>query len=744
MIVELLFAERNHVCAICVVNGYCELQKLGYAVGMDHVRFAYQTPALQIDASHQRFALDNNRCVLCTRCVRVCDEVEGAHTWDVKGRGATGPGHHRPQRALGRVAELHELRQVRPGLPHRGALREDPAPGRDGQEPRLPRLPEDRAGEEAMDPVTSPPRVGSPGSPPPGSAAARAATCRSSTWTSGSSTWRRSIDLVYSPIMDVKEFPEDVDVTLVEGAVANEEHLHQIRLIRERTKLLVSFGDCAVTGNVTAMRNPLRRAEAVLKRAYIENVDHEPAASRRARHRPGAARPRAAHPRGGAGGRLPPGLPALGGPHPLRAHRARGRPDPGPQGPPQVRLEGTDAMGQRIVIDPVTRIEGHAKITLLLDDQGEVSRRPVPRHRVPRLREVLRGPLLPRDARHHVAHLRHLPGEPHARLGQGRRRAPRRRDPARRAMRLRRLMNFGQIVQSHALSLLPPLLARLPARLRLRPREAQRDRASSRRTPTSPAAASACASSARRSSRSWPASASTRPGWCPGGVDEPLTAAGRDRIQAGCPRRWRRSSTTLDVLSARWTATRTRRASSATSPRLFMGLVTPDGGLEHYDGKIRIVDATGTIVADQLPTTSATTSYIGEAVEPWTYLKFPYYKPLGYPGGMYRVGPLARLNVASHCGTPARRPRARRVPAARPRRGARPPSTTTTPGSSRSCFCVERIEEILDDPDILTPHVLAHARRNRYEGVGVQRGAARHALPPLQGRRRAGSSAGST
>ena len=84
------------------------------------------------------------------------------------------------------------------------------------------------------------------------------------------------IDLVFSPIMDVKEFPGDVDATLVEGAVANEENLHQLKLIRERTKFLVAFGDCAVTGNVTAMRNPLRRAEAVLKRAYIENVDLNP------------------------------------------------------------------------------------------------------------------------------------------------------------------------------------------------------------------------------------------------------------------------------------------------------------------------------------------------------------------------------------------------------------------------------------------------------------------------------------
>jgi NAD-reducing hydrogenase small subunit len=84
------------------------------------------------------------------------------------------------------------------------------------------------------------------------------------------------VDLVYSPIMDVKEFPEDVDATLVEGAVANEQNLHEILKIRERSKILVSFGDCAVTGNVTAMRNPLRKAEAVLKRAYIENADVTP------------------------------------------------------------------------------------------------------------------------------------------------------------------------------------------------------------------------------------------------------------------------------------------------------------------------------------------------------------------------------------------------------------------------------------------------------------------------------------
>jgi NAD-reducing hydrogenase small subunit len=82
--------------------------------------------------------------------------------------------------------------------------------------------------------------------------------------------------LVYSPLMDVKEFPENVDATLVEGAVCNEQNLHEAKLIRARSKVVVSFGDCAVTGNVPAMRNPLRRAEPVLKRAYIENADVTP------------------------------------------------------------------------------------------------------------------------------------------------------------------------------------------------------------------------------------------------------------------------------------------------------------------------------------------------------------------------------------------------------------------------------------------------------------------------------------
>jgi bidirectional [NiFe] hydrogenase diaphorase subunit len=88
MTVELLFAERNHVCSVCVMSGDCELQDLAATLGIDHIRFDYTWPGdLAIDATHPRFVVDHNRCILCTRCVRVCAEVEGAHTWDVGGRG---------------------------------------------------------------------------------------------------------------------------------------------------------------------------------------------------------------------------------------------------------------------------------------------------------------------------------------------------------------------------------------------------------------------------------------------------------------------------------------------------------------------------------------------------------------------------------------------------------------------------------------------------------------------------------
>lgn len=87
MILELVFSEGNHTCAVCVSNGHCELQNLAVRFGMEHVRFPNLNQRTNVDMTHPRYAVDQNRCVLCLRCVRVCDEIEGAHVWDVFGRG---------------------------------------------------------------------------------------------------------------------------------------------------------------------------------------------------------------------------------------------------------------------------------------------------------------------------------------------------------------------------------------------------------------------------------------------------------------------------------------------------------------------------------------------------------------------------------------------------------------------------------------------------------------------------------
>src|SRR5664280_1712601 len=89
MVLELLFAEGNHVCAVCVSNNHCELQALAQKLGVTHVRFSYSYPKRAVDTSHPRYILDHNRCIYCTRCVRVCAEIEGAHVWDVMSRGTS-------------------------------------------------------------------------------------------------------------------------------------------------------------------------------------------------------------------------------------------------------------------------------------------------------------------------------------------------------------------------------------------------------------------------------------------------------------------------------------------------------------------------------------------------------------------------------------------------------------------------------------------------------------------------------
>jgi NAD-reducing hydrogenase large subunit len=372
-------------------------------------------------------------------------------------------------------------------------------------------------------------------------------------------------------------------------------------------------------------------------------------------------------------------------------------------------------MSQRIVIDPVTRIEGHAKITLQLDEQGEVS-----------------------EARFHVVEFRGF-----EKFCEGRQFREMPAITARvcgicpvshmlasakagdallaveipdTAKMLRRLMNYGQIIQSHALSFFhlsspdlllghdsdpaqrnifgvlaaQPEIARQGIRLRKFGQEIIETL------------------SGQRIHASWVV---------PGGVDEPLKPEGRARILAGLPEALHTIRHTLSWFKREMDRHQDEARVFGNFPSLFMGLVTPDGGLEHYDGKIRFVDAGGAVVADNLEPAHYR-DYIGEAVESWTYLKAPYYKPLGYPGGMYRVGPLARLNVASHCGTPE----ADRELAEFRQLGRGAVLSSFHYHYARLIeilFCLEKVQQLLDEETLLSPEVMAVARRSRYEGVGV-------------------------
>jgi NAD-reducing hydrogenase large subunit len=156
----------------------------------------------------------------------------------------------------------------------------------------------------------------------------------------------------------------------------------------------------------------------------------------------------------------------------------------------------------------------------------------------------------------------------------------------------------------------------------------------------------------------------------------------------------------------------------AAFPSLFLGMVNEKGTLDHYDGMIRMTDASGAIVEDGVEPEKYQ-ELIGEAVEPFSFMKFPYYRRLGYPEGMYRVGPLARLNVAKACGTPLADGE---LDEFRAFSGGRPQLSSFHYHWARLIEIVhgiERITRLLGDPRILDPFVRARARPNRREGVGV-------------------------
>lgn len=376
-------------------------------------------------------------------------------------------------------------------------------------------------------------------------------------------------------------------------------------------------------------------------------------------------------------------------------------------------------MSQTITIDPVTRIEGHAKITIHLDDKGMVddARFHVTEFRgfekfcegrsfseMPGITARICG-ICP------VSHLMASAKAGDAILGL--------RIPET-AVKLRRLMNWGQIVQSHALSFFhlsaPDLL------LGMESDPGQRHVVGLIQKYPDVARSGIRLRQFGQDIIRLLGGKSVHPAWTvPGGVREPLQAADRAEIERRLPEAFDTIYLALNLLKDSFGKFEQEAQTYGDFPSLFMGLVTEEGGLEHYDGFLRVVDSNGKMLVDKLPP-HRFREIISEAVEPWSYLKFPYYRPLGYENGagMYRVGPLARLNICDFAGTPR---------AEREMRQFRNLGHQGKPVSSsfhyhlarliEILFSLEKIEETINDPDILQTNVRGRAGVNQTSGIGV-------------------------
>ncbi len=374
-------------------------------------------------------------------------------------------------------------------------------------------------------------------------------------------------------------------------------------------------------------------------------------------------------------------------------------------------------MSQRIVIDPVTRIEGHAKISIFMDDAGNVS-----------------------DAEFHVVEFRGFEkfceGRPYSEMPGI---TPRicgicpvshllasakagdaimavNIPPA--ADKLRRLMNLGQIIQSHALSFFH--LSAPDFLLGWDTPQAKRNVFGLIAANTDLARAGIRLRQFGQEIIAVLGGKKIHPAWAvPGGVRSPLTEEGRARIRAWLPEAYATTKTAFDLFKKTLDMHKKEIEIFGNFPSLFMGLVDADGTWEHHGGKLRFTDSSGSIIADQLDPQKYY-EYISESVQSSSYLKSPYYAPLGFPDGMYRVGPLARLNVAEQMGTPKADAELKRF-----KKLGRGRSAVTSSFHYHYArlieilAAIEHVEIALDDADLFSEDLRADAGINSLRGVGV-------------------------
>jgi len=372
-------------------------------------------------------------------------------------------------------------------------------------------------------------------------------------------------------------------------------------------------------------------------------------------------------------------------------------------------------MSKRIVIDPVTRIEGHAKISIFVDDEGNVS-----------------------DAEFHVVEFRGFEkfceGRPFSEMPGITQRicgicpvshtlASAKAGDALMAVnippaadKLRRLMNLGQIVQSHALSFFhlsaPDFLLGW-------------DTPQPQRNVFGLIAANADLARAGIRLRQFGqeiieilGDRKIHPAWAvPGGVRSPLTKEGRERIRKWLPEAFATTQVAFDLWKKTMETHQRELQIFGNFPSLFMGLVAPDGTWEHHGGKLRFTDSSGSIIADQIEV-SRYSEFIGESVQTASYLKSPYYLPLGFPEGIYRVGPLARLNVCEQMGVPKADAELKKFQ--KLGRGAVTSSFLYHYARLIEILAaLEYTERYMDDDELLSDYLRADAGINSLRGVGA-------------------------
>ena len=203
----------------------------------------------------------------------------------------------------------------------------------------------------------------------------------------------------------------------------------------------------------------------------------------------------------------------------------------------------------------------------------------------------------------------------------------------------------------------------------------------------------------------------------PGGVNRALQPVDRDSILAGLDQAMATTQTGLSIMKDWAGANQEDINKFAVFSSGYFGLVTPEGGLELYDGPCRLIDKEGKVL-EQFDARNYL-DYISEHVEDWSYLKFPYYKQMGWPAGTYRVGPLGRLNVAEKIDTPLAN---EELKIFKSLNYGRPVENTLYYHYARlieALFAVEKVRVLLDDPDILSTDILNTRQQFTGEGVGV-------------------------